>query len=311
MALKTKNKGKCWLDWPPTDRDYSKAKSKRLTKAVKAEIEAHTFYQYLFYSQLAHLRSYASVQGVELMGDLPIFVALDSTDAWSNQELFQLDKTGQPLKVAGVPPDYFSADGQLWGNPLIAWEANQKEGFAWWLKRIENTLGFYDIVRIDHFRGFESYWSIPEGEPTACNGEWVKAPGLELFTAIHKALPDARIVAEDLGVITDAVRELLEQTGLPGMAVLQFAFSGENDNAYLPHNIVENSIVYSGTHDNDTTVSWYQSLEEWQKDIVRRHLSVSGDDIAWDLVRAAMKTRANLAIVPLQDLLSLGGGKPV
>ncbi len=306
MALKAKNDGKCWLDWPATDRDYKKAKSKRLTKAVKANLDAHVFYQYVFYSQLAKLRRYAGENKVAIMGDLPIFVALDSADVWANQSLFQLDDKGYPTAVAGVPPDYFSSDGQLWGNPLFEWDVHREDDFKWWRQRIRSTLDFYDIVRIDHFRGFESYWSVPAGESTARNGTWIKAPGYELFEAVHKELPDAKIVAEDLGIITDEVRELLAATGLPGMAVLHFAFSGEDDNAYLPHNIQPNTVVYTGTHDNDTTVGWYQSLREEQRDIVRRYLSVSGEHIAWDLMRAAFHSPANLAVVPLQDLLCLG-----
>lgn len=306
MALKAKHKGACWLDWPAADRDAAKVRKKKKPKLVQAEYDAQVFYQYLFYSQLAKLRRYAGEHDVQIMGDVPIFVALDSADVWANQSLFQLDSKGQPIEVAGVPPDYFAEDGQLWGNPLFDWKAHQKTDFKWWLQRIRSSLDFYDIVRIDHFRGFESYWSVPADETTAKNGRWIKAPGLQLFKALRSALPEAKIVAEDLGVITDAVRELLAATGLPGMAVLQFAFGDDEDNAYLPHNVVANSVIYSGTHDNDTSTGWYASLSEEEKDVVRRYLSVSGDDIAWDLIRAAFGSVSNLAIMPLQDLMSLG-----
>ena len=225
---------------------------------------------------------------------------------WANRELFQLKKDGKPKAVAGVPPDYFSADGQLWGNPLYDWEVHQNTKFAWWIDRIKANLEFYDIVRLDHFRGFESYWSVPANETTARNGEWIQCPGFELFKAIQVACPDAKLVAEDLGVITEEVNALRAATGLPGMAVLQFAFDGEADNAYLPHNYSRNTVAYSGTHDNDTTLGWYREEGAKTQDHLRRYLTVSGDEIAWDLVRTAIKSSALMAIVPLQDLMSLG-----
>jgi 4-alpha-glucanotransferase len=240
------------------------------------------------------------------MGDAPIFVALDSADVWANSELFQLKNSGQPEAVAGVPPDYFSANGQLWGNPLYDWSAHEASGFAWWIQRIQSNLEFYDIVRLDHFRGFESYWSVPADETTAVNGKWIPCPGLKLFKEIHKACPDAKLVAEDLGVITDEVNALRDATGLPGMAVLQFAFGGEPGNAYLPHNYMRNCVAYSGTHDNDTTLGWYRTVDDATKDHVRRYLNVSGDEVAWDLIRAAIRSSAHLAVFPLQDLMSLG-----
>lgn len=306
MALKDHFDGKCWLDWPPSYRDCAKARTKRPTKAVRAAIEAQIFYQYLFHAQLKQLRSYAASQSVQIMGDVPIFVALDSADVWANRPLFQLKKNGQPKAVAGVPPDYFSADGQLWGNPLFDWSEHVRTDFAWWLQRISSNLGFYDIVRLDHFRGFESYWSVPAQDTTARNGEWKPSPGMNLFRAIHAACPQAKIVAEDLGVITEAVEELLAATGLPGMAVLQFAFGGDASNAYLPHNHKPNSVVYSGTHDNDTSLGWFADLDVETRDHVCHYLNVSGESIGWDLIRACIASEAKLAIIPLQDLLSLG-----
>ena len=258
-ALKIEHDGACWLDWPEKSRDYSTAKKRKKSKALKTAMDAQVFYQYVFYAQLKQLRAYAGKSGVDILGDLPIFVALDSADVWSHPQLFQLDDTLQPTHVAGVPPDYFSEDGQLWGNPLYDWAQHEDSEFAWWIERIKSNLSFYDIVRIDHFRGFESYWSIPAGESTARNGEWIESPGLELFRAIKQACPDARIVAEDLGVITPEVDALRQKTGLPGMAVLQFAFGGDEENAYLPHNVTPNTAIYTGTHDNDTTIGWYAS----------------------------------------------------
>ncbi len=306
LALKAHFGGQCWLDWPEDFRDHKKVKKQELPQEVLDTAAAHVFYQYLFYAQLAKLRAYAEAHGVEILGDVPIFVALDSSDVWANPELFQLRKDGNPKAVAGVPPDYFSADGQLWGNPLYDWEAHEATGFTWWIERVRSNLDFYDIVRLDHFRGFESYWSVPASATTARNGKWIKCPGLKLFKAIHAACPNAKLIAEDLGVITDDVNELRKATGLPGMAVLQFAFGGEADNAYLPHNYTRNCVTYSGTHDNDTTFGWYGQLDEDTQDHIRRYLGVSGDSISWDFVRAAIKSCAYLAVFPLQDLMSLG-----
>jgi 4-alpha-glucanotransferase len=306
LALKSHFGGNSWLDWPAEYRDVDQARKQQLPIEVTEAAEAHIFYQYLFYGQLAKLRSYAGSKGVSILGDAPIFVALDSSDVWANRELFQLRKDGKPKAVAGVPPDYFSADGQLWGNPLYDWKVHQDTKFAWWIDRIKANLGFYDIVRLDHFRGFESYWSVPANETTARNGEWVQCPGLELFKSIQAACPDAKLVAEDLGVITDEVNALRAATGLPGMAVLQFAFDGEADNAYLPHNFSRNTVAYSGTHDNDTTLGWYREEGAKTQDHLRRYLTVSGDEIAWDLVRTVIRSSALMAIVPLQDLMSLG-----
>lgn len=306
LALKDHFGGKCWLDWPPSFRDVQKARSQKLPDSVLKSMEAHIFYQYVFYGQLAQLRAYAGKQSVEIMGDVPIFVALDSADVWSHPELFQLKKSGHPSAVAGVPPDYFSADGQLWGNPLYQWEKHVETDFAWWVDRVRSNLDFYDIVRLDHFRGFESYWSVPAGAKTARGGKWIKCPGLELFQKLRETCPDAKLIAEDLGVITDDVNVLRNATGLPGMAVLQFAFGGESDNAYLPHNIERNTVAYSGTHDNDTTIGWYGELPPAAQDHVRRYLDISGDEIAWDFTRAVIRSTANMAIVPLQDLMSLG-----
>ena len=306
VSLKESFGGKCWLDWPSEYRDAHIAKSTKLSSDMKNSADAHVFFQYIFYAQLAKLRAYAGNRGVEIMGDAPIFVALDSSDVWAKSELFQIKKNGQPKAVSGVPPDYFAVDGQLWGNPLYDWALHEQTGFAWWIQRIKSNLEFYDIVRLDHFRGFESYWSVSATETTARNGTWIPCPGLELFKALRRACPKAKLVAEDLGEITKEVDKLRTITGLPGMAVLQFAFGSEADNAYLPHNLKPNCVVYSGTHDNDTSIGWYRALVGAAQDHARRYLGITGDTIAWDLIRAAIESSARLAIFPLQDLMSLG-----
>jgi len=306
MALKGHFGGKCWIEWPMEFRNFKTAREQPLPEDVLEAVEAQVFYQYVFYGQLRRLRAYAGERKIEIMGDAPIFVALDSADVWANPDLFQLKDDFSPKAVAGVPPDYFSDDGQLWGNPLYEWQRHRSDQFAWWIERIRSTLDFYDIVRLDHFRGFESYWAVPAGEPTARNGKWVKAPGYELFAAIREQFPEAKLVAEDLGEITEEVRALHRATGLPGMAVLQFAFGGDAGNGFLPHNYIRNTVAYSGTHDNDTSIGWYQSVDEATRDHVRRYLGVSGESVSWDLFRAAVKSSAHIAIAPLQDLLSLG-----
>ena len=306
MALKAKFEGRPWLEWPDKYRDCKKARKLEHSDELSKLIESHIFYQYLFFGQLEQLRAYADKKNVQIFGDAPIFVALDSADVWANPSLFQLDKTKKPIEVAGVPPDYFSDDGQLWGNPLYDWKVHQKTKFSWWIDRIKANLKFYDIVRLDHFRGFESYWSVPADETTARNGKWIKSPGLELFQAIQKACPDAKLVAEDLGVITDTVNQLRKAVGLPKMAVLQFAFGSGADNSYLPHKHDPNTVVYCGTHDNDTTLGWYGQLDEKTQDHVRRYLSISGNYIGWDLARTAIQSTANMAVITLQDLMNLG-----
>ncbi|TVP81421.1 MAG: 4-alpha-glucanotransferase [Puniceicoccaceae bacterium] len=306
VGLKEHFGGVCWLEWPAAFRSAQSARKQDLPAGVTETAEANAFFQYIFFAQLARLRTYAGRHGVEIMGDAPIFVALDSADVWANPELFQLKKNGQPKAVAGVPPDYFSADGQLWGNPLYEWAEHERTKFAWWIQRIQSNLEFYDIIRLDHFRGFESYWSVPAGQPNAIKGKWMPCPGLKLFQAIQKACPEAKLIAEDLGVITDEVNALRAATGLPGMAVLQFAFGGEADNAYLPHNYDRNTVAYSGTHDNDTTLGWYAGLDAATQDHIRRYLGVSGQEVGWDLIRATIQSSAHLAVFPLQDLMSLG-----
>ncbi|MBA3849314.1 MAG: 4-alpha-glucanotransferase [Opitutus sp.] len=307
MALKDHFNGRAWTEWPVEARDYAAARRSSLYALLEGRIERWAFVQHLFFSQWRWLRAEARARGIGIVGDLPIFVALDSADAWANPGLFELDpETRQPLAVAGVPPDYFSADGQLWGNPLYAWEAHRADGYRWWIERMCAAFALYDVVRIDHFRGFDTCWRIPLPAENAKTGEWRPGPGLDLFRALRREFPAARIIAEDLGDLLPSVRELLAQTGLPGMLVLQFAFGGDAKNLYLPHHATPNSVVYPGTHDNDTTLGWYRAAGEHERDFARRYLRVSGAELPWDFLRAAYACAARLAIVPLQDVLSLG-----
>lgn len=306
-ALKDHFNGIVWWEWPADVRDYRLASHSPLRTKLADAIASHQFSQYLFFGQWAEIRSAARGRGIEIIGDLPIFVASDSADAWGNPALFELDpKTFLPLAVAGVPPDYFSADGQLWGNPLYRWAAHRADGYAWWIARLRASFELCDIVRIDHFRGFDAYWRIPAPATTARTGEWITGPGLDLFRAFRTACPDARIIAEDLGVLTDSVNQLRADTGLPGMYVLQFAWGSDAGNSYLPHNATANAVIYPGTHDNDTTLGWYQSAaSEVERDHVRRYLRISGEDIPWDFIRVSYASVARLAIFPLQDVFSL------
>jgi 4-alpha-glucanotransferase len=306
-ALKEHFKGRPWWEWPVEVRTASGSRRTPAPTQLAGRIEASEFIQYLFFGQWTLLRAEAAKLGISIIGDAPIFAALDSADVWANPQYFQLDpKTSRPVAVAGCPPDYFSADGQLWGNPLYDWSVHAAEGYAWWLARLRANFTLFDIVRIDHFRGFESYWSIPAGSNTARPGRWVPGPGVDFFRAVQAAMPEAKLIAEDLGTLTPAVLALREATGLPGMAVLQFAFGGGSDNFYLPHNQRANCVVYPGTHDNDTTLGWYASADEKTRDHVRRYLRVGGQDIAGDFLRSAYSSVCALAIIPLQDLLGLG-----
>ena len=306
-ALKDHFGGTAWQNWPADLREYPSARRSPLRQTLATVIDAHAFTQYLFFGQWARVRAAAHARDIQIIGDLPIFVAGDSADAWAAPHLFELDpQTGRPLAVAGVPPDYFSVDGQLWGNPLYRWKIHAADGFSWWLSRLEASFALYDIVRIDHFRGFDAYWRIPWPAKTARRGVWTRGPGLALFKAIRRRFPVARIIAEDLGVLTDSVRQLLHDTGLPGMLVLQFAFGGDATNSYLPHLHPRNAAIYPGTHDNDTTLGWYRSLDPQTRDHVNRYLRISGAEIPWDFLRSAYLSPARLAVVSLSDLLSLG-----
>ncbi len=306
-ALKDHHQGKPWSEWPVALRSLAEALKSPLPQEVRDRAEAYEFIQYLFFGQWAAVRERAAKHGISIIGDTPIFTALDSADVWAAPQLFQLDpKTHRPLAVAGVPPDYFSADGQLWGNPLYDWSAHAAEKYAWWLSRLRASFELCDVVRIDHFRGFESYWSVPANAPTARTGRWLPGPGIDFFDAVRAAMPQAKLIAEDLGLLTPETIALRDATGLPGMAVLQFAFGGGSDNLYLPHNQRANCVVYPGTHDNDTTLGWYASTDERARDHVRRYLRVGGQEAGWDFIRSSYQSVANLAVIALQDMMSLG-----
>ena len=306
MALKEVHQT-VWNVWEKDLVQRKPAALHRAAKKIPDLVQSQKFAQYLFFRQWKALKQYANDLGVRIIGDIPIFVAYDSVDVWAHPEFFHLDDDRAPTVVAGVPPDYFSKTGQLWGNPLYRWDVMAHEGFQWWLKRLCANLEMLDIIRLDHFRGFESYWEVPASEKTAINGRWVKAPGDALFRTIHAKIGDVPIIAEDLGIITPPVEELRDAFGFPGMKVLQFAFGDDSNNKYLPHNYVPNCAVYTGTHDNDTTVGWYHhSSKENERDFVRRYLSTDGHEIHWDMIRLAFSSVAHTAVVPLQDILGLG-----
>jgi 4-alpha-glucanotransferase len=316
-ALKDLHGGRSWTEWdaPLAGRDPAAMNSAK--EKLQDEIEAQRFYQYLFFKQWFELKKYCNDRDIKLIGDLPIFVAHDSADVWTDPEEFKLDANGQPIVVAGVPPDYFSKTGQLWGNPLYNWERMLAEGFSWWTKRVRATLRTVDIVRIDHFRGFSACWEIPGGDKTAERGQWVKAPGRQLFLAIRQVLGELPIIAEDLGVITPDVEELRDEFGFPGMRILQFGFSSDARNHDLPHNYHRNVAAYTGTHDNDTTVGWFNSVAgagstrdaeqiEREREFCLQYLHTDGREINWDFIRTVLASVADTAIVPLQDVLGLG-----
>ena len=304
-ALKDRYGGREWTRW---DRELVRREPGALDAArrdLADEILYHEYLQFLFFRQWESVRARGSAMGIRIMGDIPFYVAFDSADVWAHQRLFKLDESGRPLAVAGVPPDYFSKTGQLWGNPIYRWDVMEREGFAWWLSRLRANLRLADFVRLDHFRGFAAFWEVPAGEPTAEKGEWVEGPGEKLFQAIRAALGDVPLVAEDLGLITPDVAALRKEYGIPGMKVLQFAF-GEPDSDYLPDAIGEESVVYTGTHDNDTSRGWFASLLEEERKGILEVLGTDGREIEWDLLRAAYGSKAQLAMAPVQDVLGLG-----
>jgi 4-alpha-glucanotransferase len=316
-ALKDAHGGMAWNEWEPSVVRRDAAALEAARKELSEQIEAQKFYQFLFFRQWFALKADCNRRGIQLVGDIPIFVAHDSADVWTNPDQFKLNADGTPIVVAGVPPDYFSATGQLWGNPLYNWERMRADGFKWWIERVRATLETFDIARIDHFRGFAACWEIPGGDKTAERGRWVEAPGRELFTTIKGALGEPRIIAEDLGVITPDVEALRDDFGFPGMRILQFSFSSDTKNIDLPHNYHQNVVVYTGTHDNDTAVGWFSSVAgegstrdaqqiEREREFCLKYLSTKGKEIHWDFIRAVLASVANTAIIPLQDVLGLG-----
>jgi len=306
MAIKDSNHGLVWTKWDAEISFPTKDTLIKIKKALSEEIKYYQFLQFIFYKQWFKLKKYANKKNIQIIGDIPIFVAFDSADVWSNKELFDLDEKGYPINVAGVPPDYFSNTGQLWGNPLYKWSIHKINGYSWWINRIKQSLRLVDILRIDHFRGFESYWAIPFGSKDAINGKWKIGPGIELFDYLKKSLGEnLPIIAEDLGIITEEVKNLRDTLNFPGMKVLQFGFETLKDNDFLPHNFNSNSICYTGTHDNDTSLGWYLKASEKKKDKVRRYMNTDGMDVAWDFIRTCLSSVSNMAIFPIQDILSL------
>jgi 4-alpha-glucanotransferase len=307
MALKDDNNGASWYQW---DKALAKRQPEAIKKAeekLKELIFYYKFTQFQFFQQWSELKNYANMVGIDIIGDIPIYVAHDSADVWSNPEIFALDpKTGEVALMAGVPPDYFSETGQLWGNPVYNWEELEKQGFKWWIQRFEALLDYVDIIRIDHFRGFEGFWAVPQGEETAMNGEWVKASGDAFLTTLRDKLGKLPILAEDLGIITPEVEALRDKFEFPGMKVLHFAFGSDPGNSFLPFNVPRNSVIYTGTHDNDTTVGWFNTANDWEKRNLSLYLgSYSPDGIHWDLIRLALSSVANQAIIPFPDVLGL------
>lgn len=306
MALKDAHQGAAWSTWERELVTRAPTKMAQWKERLTAKIEYYKFLQYLFFEQWLALKAYAAQKQIKIIGDIPIFVAFDSADAWAHKELFYFDDAGHPLFVAGVPPDYFSPTGQLWGNPLYRWDRMKAHGYEWWIQRFRSAFELVDIVRLDHFRGFAQYWRVRFGEETAVQGSWEDGPGEDFFTAVEQALGTLPIIAEDLGVITPDVTALREKFAFPGMKILQFAFDSGEANDYLPHKYEQNCVVYTGTHDNDTTLGWYQKASQHDRKWVKSYLKTEGRDIVWDFIRAAWTSNADIAMVPLQDVLGLG-----
>jgi 4-alpha-glucanotransferase len=316
-SLKTGSSGMAWHEWEPSLVSREPSSLSRAGKRLEKQIKAEKFYQFLFFRQWKALKKYCNERGINLIGDIPIFVAHDSVDVWTSAEQFKLRSDNLPAVVAGVPPDYFSATGQFWGTPIYEWDRLREDGFKWWINRMRAAFQMFDMVRIDHFRGFAACWEIPADARTAEAGSWVKAPGDELFTAVKAALGDLSIIAEDLGVITADVDQLRDMFNFPSMRVLQFAFDGDEGNIHLPHNYPANVVAYTGTHDNDTAVGWYNRVPggsslttsdeiESERNFCQEYLKTNGEEIHWDFIQAVSASKANTAIVPLQDVLGLG-----
>lgn len=307
MALKDHFGGISWQFWDEAIRLRQPKAMAEYAQILEKERRFYAYTQYLFMRQWQALKRYAATQGIQIIGDIPIYVALDSVDTWAQSELFLLDEQKTPIGVAGCPPDAFAATGQLWGNPLYAWEKHEKQAYSWWVSRIRHCFKLYDVVRIDHFRGFDAYYAIPAADETAEFGEWQPGPGYKLFETIKRELGEVRIIAEDLGYLTDSVRELLAHTGYPGMKVLQFAFDAREDSDYLPHNYDHNCVVYTGTHDNDTLRGWYEKLPQADRELARDYAYIPHEALCCTrLIALAYQSVADLVVVPLQDFLGLG-----
>ncbi len=307
MALKDQNGGKPWYEWEEGLKRRQPDAIWRARQELKDQIRFYSFVQYLFYSQWEALRSYTHSKGIEIIGDVPIYVPMDSADVWSNPELFQLDEDLRPEAVAGCPPDGFSEDGQLWGNPLYRWERHAKDGYSWWIRRLRAAGSLYDITRIDHFRGFEAYWSVPYGDATARNGQWIKGPGMEFIQAVKNGLPGIKMIAEDLGFLTQEVLDLRDASGYPGMKILEFAFDSKEPSDYLPHTYSHNTVCYTGTHDNMTMRQWFETADPETVQYAVDYMRLSREEgLVWGVIRTAMASVSDMCIVQLQDHLDLG-----
>ena len=309
MAVKDSLNGIAWNEWPKELKTREEKSLEKAREELKEEISFYAFLQFWFYRQWRQLKKYANDRGIHIIGDLPIYVAFDGADAWANPDLFQFDEDAVPVAVAGCPPDAFSETGQLWGNPLYNWEYHKKTGYNWWILRMKQCMKLYDKVRIDHFRGFDEFWAVPYGDETAANGKWEKGPGLELFQVLEKNIPDLDVIAEDLGFLTDSVRKLLADSGYPGMKVLQFAFDESGESVYLPFFYEKNCVVYTGTHDNETTKGWLGNLPEGTRRFAEQYIDCEGktaEECVWGMIRAAQSSVADLCVIPLQDYLCLG-----
>ncbi|MBC9784278.1 4-alpha-glucanotransferase [Heliobacterium chlorum] len=305
MALKEAHHERAWTDWADEYARGDKGAIGDFVSRFGEEIEFHKFVQYVFFHQWQALKAYANEKGIQIIGDLPIYVAMDSADTWGRRELFRLDQRGLPLEVGGVPPDYFNAKGQLWGNPIYDWESMAKTGYRWWIERIRHTLSMVDLIRLDHFRGFEAYYAVPYGDETAEKGIWKKGPGAALFRAIDQELGSLPLIVEDLGVITPEVVQLREQFAYPGIKVLQFAFDSNEDNDFIPFRYPNNCVVYTGTHDNDTTRGWFDQASLSDRAHALEYMNSDGQDVVWDFIRLALSSVADAAVFPMQDILSL------
>jgi 4-alpha-glucanotransferase len=306
MSLKNRFDGHPWSEWEKDIKLRKPAAMEKYTHELEREIKFYKFLQYYFFKQWHELKAYANKNKIKIIGDIPIYVAFDSSDAWSAPSAFYFDKNMNPIKVAGVPPDYFSKTGQLWGNPLYNWKALKEDGFKWWIERVKATEELVDIIRIDHFRGFAGYWAVPYGDKTAAGGKWEKGPGEGVFVAIKKTLGDLPILAEDLGFITPDVHALRDKFGFPSMKIIQFGFDSKEGSPYIPHLFDRNNVAYTGTHDNDTIVGWFQKANPQDRQFVLDYTNSDGHDIAWDFIRITWASVAVIALIPLQDALSLG-----
>ncbi len=309
MAIKTVNNGKSWSSWPKELKFRDKDTLQEIQKSLYKEIEFFKVVEYLFYVQWSNLKSYANSKNIKIIGDIPIYVAYDSADVWCEPEVFNLDEFLNPIEVAGCPPDVFATKGQLWGNPLYNWDYMKKgpTPYDWWFRRIDHTLKLYDVIRIDHFRGFESYYAVPFGHEDAVNGTWRKGPGIEFFEVVKNKFGELPIIAEDLGFFTDEVKVMLQKSGFPGMKVLEFGFDEAGNSDHLPHNCSLNSVVYTGTHDNDTIMGWLNTLDDYKLNFLKKYLNIKKySDINWEMIKSAFATNSNMVIIPIQDYLGIG-----